>query len=277
MQNYLGVIYMKKFLTVLLGIACIVVIYLGHSNWNKQIEASAKDRTVSPDNAGTIQPNSNGESDAAELLAYTTNWPENSIDRFKNTIEEKKAFKILFVGSPALGSDDAGFYPTVKEKLVETYGERNVQVDIKTFDSTSTKFVKSDDEAELVSEKADLVIIEPFILLNNGMVLIEDSLKDITKIMDDMKANNPDTSFIIQPSYPLYKAKIYPSQVKDLKAYAEENEIPYLDHWSAWPDYKTKEIMDYLLPDQSAPNEKGYELWSESIIQYLISSKSESE
>jgi hypothetical protein len=269
---------MKNFLTILLGIGCVTVLIFGHSYWNQRI-ATASNNAVKSTNkispateATTLNYDSN-----SELLDLTKNWPANSVKKFKETIKKNKEFKILFVGSPALGSDKEGFYPTVKEKLVETYGEKHLQVDIKTFDSTSTQFEKSDDVEELVSEKADIVIIEPFILLNNGLVLIEDTLKDITKIMDDIKTENPDTSFIIQPSYPLYKAKIYPSQVKDLKAYAKENEIPYLDHWSAWPNYKTKEITEYLQPDQSAPNEKGYQLWSESIIQYLISSKSESE
>ena len=51
----------------------------------------------------------------------------------------------------------------------------------------------------------------------------------------------------IQPPHPLYQATYYPVQVEALAQYAEDNDIPYLNHWEAWPDQDSKEIKDYLL------------------------------
>jgi lysophospholipase L1-like esterase len=275
-QNFLGVIYiMKNFLTILLGIACIAILYYGHSYWNQRI-ALASNTAPSTSNHTLSEITIKNEDRYIDLPELTKNWPASSVDKFEQTLNEKKAFKVLFVGSTSIGSENSGVFPLVKKRLIETFGEKNIQVEVMTFNSNSTQLVNNKEQEDIATEKADLIVLEPFILMNNGVVLINDTLVNTTKIMDDITAKNPETSFILQPSYPLYKAKIYPKQVEELKKFAIKNDITYLDHWSAWPDPNTEAIKDYLLPDQSAPSDKGYELWSESILQFLIN-KSESE
>ncbi|WP_342043010.1 SGNH/GDSL hydrolase family protein [Bacillus sp. OTU2372] len=260
---------MRKFITTLLGIVSIAVILVGHSHWNKKIEA-ASNQASSSSQAQTDENSKNPSTTTQEdLLTSTTNWPSTAVDAFEKALKEKRTYKVLFVGSPAMGSEKTGSFPIIKEKLIETFGKKNIQVGLKTFDSTSTKFISDHHQAEIVAEKADLIVLEPFILLNNGEVLPENTLKDITKIMDDIRAENPDTTFILQPSYPLYQAKIYPSQVAILKNFAKEHQIAYLDHWPAWPDANSAAFKEYLKPDQSAPSEKGYEVWSNYLIKYF--------
>jgi hypothetical protein len=118
--------------------------------------------------------------------------------------------------------------------------------------------------------KAGLIIFEPFLLNDNGKVVIQDSLTNITKIMKDVKAKNPTTTFVLQPSYPLYGAKFYPLQMDGLKEYAKQNKIAYLDHWTSWPGTNNTELKNYLLPDMSAPNKKGNNVWEQFILDYLI-------
>ncbi|MEY2194036.1 SGNH/GDSL hydrolase family protein [Neobacillus sp. BF23-41] len=268
---------MKNFLTILLGFACITILYYGHSYWNQRISSASNNAPSTSKSDQQMSEMATPVDDGdIDLLTLTKNWPASSVDRFKQTLNEKKAFKVLFVGSPAIGSENTGPFPFVKEKLLETFGKDNIQVTIKTYNSTSTQLIKSNDQEEISQEEADLIVFEPFILMNNGEVLLENSLEDITMIMEDIKAKNPETTFILQPSYPLYKAKIYPTQVEALKKFAEKNQLTYIDHWSAWPDSNTKEINEYLLPDQSAPSEKGNQVWGEYITKFLIS-KSESE
>ncbi|MDR6121152.1 hypothetical protein QFZ87_000749 [Bacillus sp. SLBN-46] len=266
---------MKNVLTILLGIACAAVLIYGHSYWNQRIEAAPPKTTESPKSQKTTtEANENQELDS-NLIAYTANWPKAAVERFKKTHSEKKPFKILFVGSPAIGSDTAGTYPIVKEKLLTTFGEKNVQVAIKTYNSISTQVIKNKGQEEIAAEEADLVVFEPFILLNNGNVFIQNTFDDITTMIDAVKAKNPDATIILQPSYPLYNAKIYPHQVAQLKQFAEQQQISYLNHWTAWPDASTEAIKEYLSPDQSAPSEKGDQVWSAYLLNFLIS-KSES-
>ncbi|MBT2658635.1 SGNH/GDSL hydrolase family protein [Bacillus sp. ISL-18] len=260
---------MRKFLTILLGIACIGVIIVGHSTWNKKIAEASNHVSISSSNhAGEISKPAS-TSTQEDLLAYTANWPSQAIEAFKKALKEKRAYKVLFVGSPAIGSNTSGSFPIIKEKLIETFGKENIQAELKTFDSSSTQFISDHHTAEIAAKKADLIVLEPFILLNNGVVLPDQTLNDVTMIMDDIKAKNPDTTFILQPSYPLYQAKIYPSQVAILKKFAEKNKIAYLDHWSAWPDSNTDGFKEYLQQDMSAPSEKGYQVWSNYLIKYF--------
>jgi hypothetical protein len=265
---------MKNFLTVLLGIICVTVLVLGHSYWNNKIEASVKKTTYPSNNqkatTKVLDQKASTKSIDQDLIALTSNWPQATVIRFKQAMEGKKAFKILFVGSSAIGSDTEGTYPTVKEKLINTYGKKNIQVGLKTFDETSTQFVNNGTQEKIAAEKADLIVLEPFILLDNGAVTIEDSIQNLTTLMASIMVKNPETTFILQPSYPLYNAKIYPQQVEELKNYAKKNQITYLDHWSKWPDYNTEAFKDYLLPDQSAPNDKGSKVWSDYLIHFFI-------
>ncbi|MGJ7910840.1 SGNH/GDSL hydrolase family protein [Neobacillus sp. LXY-1] len=258
---------MKTFFTYILGLITIGVLIYGHSYWNQKIEAAPKRDS----SAVTKQDIQESEANSSNLLAFAKNWPADSIEEFKQAMTEKRPFKILFVGSPAIGSETDGAYPIIKNKLLETYGEKNIQVGIKTFNSTSTQLLHSPGMEEVIGEKADLVVLEPFILLNNGKIKIGDTLKNVTQMMNDIKAGNPKMTFILQPSYPLYNAKNYPTQVGELKKFAESNQISYLDHWAAWPDSNTSEFKNYLLPDQSAPSEKGNRMWSEYLIKYFIS------
>jgi hypothetical protein len=256
---------MQKFLTVLLGILLILLIYFGQTHWNQQNKALSSDTPTSSKKELNKQRHS-----STELLKLTKNWPAEAVERFKQSLKNDKPFKILFVGSPAIGSDTEGTYSLVKQKLKETY-EDHIDVQLKTFDMTSTQFLYQKKQNEIVAEAADMIVFEPFILENNGEVLIDKTMTDLAVVMDAVKVAKPESTIILQPSYPLYNAKIYPRQVEELKKYAETHQIPYLDHWTAWPDPATEELKNYLTPDQSAPNEKGAQVWSEYIIRYFIS------
>jgi hypothetical protein len=269
---------MKIFLTSLLGVGFLVVLYLGQSHWNQQLQASAKNKPIHQASTSAFdEQNANGNRNDQELLQLASNWPSGAIDQWKQALQEDQPFTILFAGSPAIGSETDGAFPLIKEQLLKTFGEDHLNVELKTFNTTSTQFLYQKKQAEIEAVHADLIIFEPFILMNNGEVLIKDTLENTTKIIEDIQAKKPETSFILQPAYPLYQAKIYPRQVAELKKYAQEKQLPYLDHWSAWPDSNTAELKDYLQSDLSDPNEKGNHVWSNYILQFLTNSKSESD
>ncbi|MGG5255140.1 SGNH/GDSL hydrolase family protein [Neobacillus sp. SM06] len=182
-------------------------------------------------------------------------------------VSAKKPFTILFVGSGA----DRGSAQIIAAKLEETFGGKLVKTAIQTSDLTSTEFVAQKKSLEIASEQAQLILFEPFLLNDNGNVETKTALANVSKIIEDVKAVNPDVTFILQPSYPLYAAKYYPLQVDALKKYASDNGITYLDHWKAWPDYQKAELKNYLLADQSGPNEKGNAIWAKFLEDYLIS------
>ncbi|AZU64496.1 SGNH/GDSL hydrolase family protein [Neobacillus mesonae] len=280
---------MKKILTLLLGVAFLVVLYLGQSHWNEQRQAAAKGAgDVAADSgsnvgmadgsvtgkAGSSKAAKKGDdgADTEKLLALTSNWPEKAAERFKVTLEEKQQFKVLFVGSPAIGSEDGedGPYTDVKAQLIKAFGKKHIEVSLLTYEGTSTQFLNESMVDQVAAEAADLIVFEPFIFTNNDKYNSKNTLTDLQKIVDSVKTAVPDTSFIIQPSYPVYKATKYPLQVANLKHYAEAQGLTYADHWEAWPDSSSTDMEEYIKTDKS-PNEKGNKLWSDYLAGFLIS------
>jgi hypothetical protein len=257
---------MQKVLTLLLCIAFIAVLYVGQSHWNEKITgASAQNKSaVKVEQGETVAE----EPIDDKLQEFTGNWPKQASARFKEKLTAGVTFKILFVGSPAIGSEKDGVYPLVKQQLLETYGKEHIEVGLKTYNATSSFVMKEKKPAEIAAEQADLIVLEPFILKNNGLISIDDTFKDLKKLIADVQEANPETTFIIQPSYPVYKASIYPKQTDQLKDFAEENGFTYLDHWTSWPDYTTDEIKSYLTPE--GPSDKGAQVWSDYLSDYFI-------
>lgn len=257
---------MKVFITSIYAIACIAFIGISHYYWTE--------KTTVRQSAGQINEKSS-EMDTRndvidQLLPFTKNWPEQSVDRLKQTLKENTAFKMVIAGSPALGGE-TGWATQTKSRLQESFGENNLTVEILEYDMTSNEFIAEEKHLELAAMNGDMILFEPFILKNNGFVAIGDTLENLTTTIETVKQTLPDTVFLLQPSYPVYQAKIYPNQVGQLKKYAEENGLTYLDHWQAWPDPNSEEIKSYLSEDQSQPNEKGHEVWGTFISDYLIS------
>ena len=250
---------MKYFFTAVWAIICIGVLVYGQNYWNEQTAAVKAVKPV---------PLEEPAADAVDYDKYirlAENWPEAAKAQFKQRLEEQKPYKILFVGSTALEGD---WETLVTKGLTSAYSKEHITSAVYTYDDTSRAFVNENWPQEIATEKADLILLEPFILNDNGVVGINDTLENLSKVIEEVKAVNPETTFILQPSYPLYQARVYPKQVEALRAYADENGLAYLDHWTAWPDPNSPEINNYL--QDNGPNEQGYQLWTDYIIDYLV-------
>ena len=261
-----------------------MVLYLGQTHWNELQQTAAKGSSGSSDSnassgahvAVEMSVKDEGAADK-KLLSLTSNWPADATSAFKQAVADGRPFKILFVGSPAIGSEDGDPYADVKARLIKAFGAEHIEVGIKTYSTTSTEFLKDGLEDEVAAVGADLIVFEPFILANNGLVTPKNTFADMSKIIEAVKERKPETTFVIQPAYPLYQAKNYPRQVEQLKEYTEEQQLTYLNHWIAWPDIDSEEMKNYLGPDLSVPNEQGNKLWSDYLIHYLISDGGESQ
>lgn len=255
---------MKAFITSIYAITCIAFIGFSYNYWTERTSVSQASGLIKENKTET-----SSDQDRTQLLTMANNWPEQSVERFKQALDEERPFKIIIAGSPALGGE-SGWAQAVKMSLLDSFGSGNVSVEIKEYDMTSREFIEENKHLELASLKGDLILLEPFLLKNNGFVSISDTLDDLSATIDAVKQTAPDTAILLQPSYPLYQARIYPNQVNQLKGYAEEKGIIYLDHWQSWPDANTDEIKTLLTEDQSGPNEQGHKLWSAYITDYLI-------
>lgn len=263
---------MKAFLTIILTICCVTILILGNIHWGNKtkvdVEKSHKISVQASD--APAGKESLDEDEIAEILSYAANWPEKAITSLEGTLKKGKTYKIIFAGSEALGEGPTSWPAMVQESLVETYGENIFTFRTKTYDKTSTEFLEAGGAEELAKEKADLIVFEPFTLKDNGKVVIETSWENILDVMENVKADKPDTTFILQPPHPIYEATWYQFQVENLEKFAEDAGIPYLNHWEAWPSVETAELNSYLTEERDAPNEKGHEIWADYLIDYFI-------
>jgi lysophospholipase L1-like esterase len=250
---------MKYILTAIWSIVCIGVLGYSHLHWNQQVAVKA----VTP-----VLPQEPSQTDYTSYLETAANWPESSKEQLTLTLEAETPFKILFVGSSTMEWEK-----NVTQSLTESFGSDKIQTAIHTYDLTTDKILAENKVLELASEKAQLIVIEPFLLNDNGILKMDATLANLSKMMEDIKAENPDTTFILQPSHPIYRPKLYSSQVEALKEYAAANNLTYLDHWTAWPVTDNPEIKDYLTNDQSGPNEKGNQVWAQFLVNYFVSKK----
>lgn len=261
---------MKAFFTTLLAIICMGVLLWGNIYWTKKTTVSGESsETPIVSEKKNVEEKTSEPSDT--LLELTKKWPEQSVENFNKALSDGRPFKVLLVGSTALGDEQSGWAAQTKEQLVTAYGKDHMNVEIQVFDQTSREFTNEGGAEKVANAQADMVLFEPFTLMDNGEVAIEDSLNNIQTVMDGTLKANPNTVFILMPPHPIYNATFYPKQVDALKEYAAENNISYLDHWEAWPDYSSEDVKEYVSPDNSQPSEKGHELWSKYVTEYLIS------
>ncbi|MEH7249342.1 SGNH/GDSL hydrolase family protein [Neobacillus niacini] len=254
---------MKYIFTAIWGIICVSVLVYGHYHWNQQTTAV---KAVQP--VITVEPY---EQEVDTYMELAANWPETAKEQLKQSLESEQPFKVLFVGSSSSEWEKA-----VTEGLTAHFGSEVIQTAQHTYDQTTKEIVAENKQLELAAEKAQLVVIEPFLLNDNGPVKIDATLANLTKIMAGITAENPDTTFILQPSYPIYLPKYYADQVAAVKQFAQENNITYLDHWKAWPATDNPDIKKYLIEGQKGqegPNEQGYQVWGQFLLDYFINKK----
>ncbi|VXC38448.1 conserved hypothetical protein [Bacillus sp. 349Y] len=260
---------MKHFLLVVLALACGAVLIMGNLYWHDRTGRTTEDPKVEskPVSAGASKDEEVKE-EKKEEKDLTANWPEEVKELYKKRVEDKEAFKITIIGSLALGASEGGWAPQLKEALLSAYGD-SIEVKIDEWDTTSVEFVNSSDVEDALEGSPDLVLWEPFTLVDNsngvGPVQNHDSILIFNRKLHEV---NEEATLILQPPHPIEDATYYPLNVDELKTFAKEEGFTYLDHWSEWPDDGS--LADYLIDSQDTPNAKGYTLWKDYLKKYFI-------
>lgn len=244
-----------------------MALFLGNQQWEEKVQVKS-----SSVQAGTIESSKDRnpyEERNNKLLDFAKNWPEDARTSFEIALKEDRPFKILLTGSLALGKEENGWAKLLTDELEHTYGD-TVKVSVKSYEMTSLEFIQEEIQDELAAEMADLVLLEPFILMNNGKIGNDLAAEHYSVIINAFKKAKSDTVVILQPANPLSSARFYPLQVEALKDYAQENNLPYLDHWQVWPGTENERLELLAGGDPNFPNEEGHRLWANYLIEYFI-------
>ena len=136
---------------------------------------------------------------------------------------------------------------------------------------TSARFVEEGLEADAIDwEKGyDIVLYEPFTWQNNGKVVIEHEHQHLLAVKALAESHVEDVSFLVTPPQPIYRAGYYLTQIQALEKFTSARGIPYINHWSNWPDTGSDELLTYI-DEARIPTERGITAWSDALIAYFV-------
>ncbi len=259
---------MKIWINILAVIVFIAALSAGKVYWNNKVSEQSVSRPTKVEASG----------DASNMKItwkeHAQNLPESIQTKIQKAQQTKTPLKLVIVGSAPQEEVKATWAELLKEKIEDTYGSSLIKVDVREYkDMTTLQFIKSDKYKEIAEASPDVLLFEPFLLNDNGVVGIENTLDNIDIILTYLKRQNEQLVTILQPSAPVYKANNYPSDAKALEEFAKENDYEYINHWKAWPDYQSEKISAYLTQEPGQPNDKGEQLWAQHLEQYFTNSK----
>jgi hypothetical protein len=270
-------IRMKNFLLFCLLIITLSTLAGGKVYWDNQINSVLAD-TVSveePMQFAKSEANDNPEEAAAKkeemLMLDRLNYlPPELQQKFKEKINQKQPVHLMILGSSSTSEQKGAWPELLEKKLMKIYGDSLLKVTTKEIaNKTSDTILAENLHKELVNKQPDILLIEPFLLYDNGEIGMKKRLKNLSVILEDFKKKNPDMKIILQPANPIYGAHYYLQEESELEKYTNKNNYIYLDHWKVWPDSNKKDIKDYLTKE-NLPNEKGNELWAKYLIDYFV-------
>ncbi len=262
---------MKIWVNVLALLVLIASLVAGKMYWNHQ---ASEQSAVRPNK---IEGSSYTEGEEASWKEYAQNLPKSVIAKIEQAEKTKKPMKLVIVGSAPKEKVQKTWGTLLKENLKSTYGEDLMDTQIYEYrDMTTLQFINNGTYKQILDEKPDVLLFEPFLLNDNGVVGIDNTLENITVIISHLKDQNSELVTILQPSAPVYKAENYPNDVKALEEFSKENGYEYLNHWNVWPDYRSKDILAFLGGIPGQPNSDGEKLWAKCLETYFTNISSDS-
>jgi hypothetical protein len=269
---------MKNLLLICLFIITVYTLIEGKLHWDKRVGA------VQADTAAAIELNDQDikekekisvaevkDKDKLVKLDRVNHLPPELQQKFREKISGNDQPVYLMILGSSSTSQKAGAWPKqLESKLHEFYGKSLVEVSIKEIaNKTSDQVISENIHKDLAGQTPDILLLEPFLLYDNGEISISNRLKNLSTIIEVFKEHNPNISVMIQPANPIHGARHYPNEEQDLEDYAKQNKYIYLNHWDAWPDHNGKEIKEYLT-NENLPNDKGNGLWAKYLIDYFV-------
>lgn len=263
-----------------MAILALASIIAGKVHWDNKIEATTKN-IVKAEKTDLKSEGANPKEEASEInneheinkeevMKYTKNLPDEIVAKIENAIATKEPIHLAIMGSASTPAGPNGWPSMLKEELLHTYGEEIFKVTIKEIANKNSNDVVAENlYKDVIESNPDILLFEPFILYDNGLVELQNRFENITTIVNAFKAELPNITILLQPSNPLHGATFYPKEVEGLQTFAENNGYIYLNHWTAWPDHQSPEMVNYL--NNGMPNELGHQVWADYLKNYFIS------
>ena len=264
---------MRKLGVALATIVCVTVLFISYSIWKDKLEAASggNEASAAPPSESADTENTSESSKTEDDIGLTVTDLQQLTEAMDGPVRQMfydrhgagESVRLLILGSVAMDAGEPGYSELLTEAIESAYGEF-VQVETMSFDGTSLAFMASGEEVP----DADVLLLEPFTLNNNGEVLIETEHEHIRELLANMRTEVDDAVLVLHPPQPIYGARFYTRQVSALKEFASFYNYSYVDHWQAWPETSNIELKDFLTESDS-PNSSGAEVWANELIAYF--------
>jgi hypothetical protein len=260
---------MKKFMYSLIITLSITSIIVGNFYYKYKIKETAEAAKIE---LGTEKPVSiaskTTKNNGNKKVDLTKNLPDTIAQKIKEKHNQQKPVEFVILGSEVNALKEGTWTSILNKELADHYGKDAFNLTVISTEETSNIVFEDQLYKEALTVNPDLVLIEPFLLNDNGNYVIEDTLIYTDKMINDFEKLESKPVIMLQPTNPIYQPKYYAEQVSKLKDYADEEDYIYLDHWTNWPDVDSNEINKYI--ETNKPNQKGYEVWADFFKKYFI-------
>ncbi|WP_100405560.1 SGNH/GDSL hydrolase family protein [Bacillus solitudinis] len=274
---------MKNILSICFLSCCLIFLTFGHFHYKDKLatiaQAAKEEHTALSPTSEPIESISEPEDEVPKELPPSENMePVSEVTGVLQEWVEKKqdteAINLSFFGSASLLNEaqpDKNWPSLVTAELKSRLNHQEITATIiDVARNPSSDILYSDHVDTVIESKPDILLVEPFILNDAGVVTIEDSLSNIKQILTTLKKELPETDIIIMPANPLVEADYYVKKTEDLANFAKAEGYDYANHWEAWPSpSEDKKLEKYL--DNGRPNSAGHTIWAEYLVNYLTS------
>lgn len=258
---------MRLFMTLVVFL-CIGTIVFGNYHWNSKLGTAVDGKVVAVHRYSTEAATEVVDKESSQ--DGFRNLPINLAEKLQGKIDNGEIVNLTIIGSEVNSLHDNSWTSIFIKEMEHTYNNLfNITVNSAQSEVTTSDVREEGHHLKGLSAKLDIVILEPFLLDSNGLIPINQSLENISVIIEELKAKNPDVFVLLQPAQPLHKAVYYPEDVEALKSWSEENGYTYINHWTSWPDYQSDELLYYMNPESILPNQQGHKVWAEYLIKYF--------
>lgn len=259
---------MKKLAIPLFCLIAVTITILGKVHYDQKLSTigkTAKEQQL-------LDSNISSAFVTEDIIGYTANMDDVLREKLFRKFEANESITLLAIGSEAsFGSqpENPSWPFRLESALTEYYNGANFNLETMNFEDMSTHhLIEINAHSHAASIQPDVLIFEPLLLNDNGIVKVEDSIKNIEILIDAVIEESPEVFVIIQPPNPIFRPTIYLEHVEALKEFAQNNNFTYLDHWQAWPDLEEDELKDLLTGVY--PNARGQEIWAEYLMNYFV-------
>ncbi|MFA9457404.1 SGNH/GDSL hydrolase family protein [Halalkalibacter sp. AB-rgal2] len=272
---------MKTTLFISTIVLAIILIIGGHYYYQQKLQTIADDANQTdvdvneeirdneqPSNEDEALDNDDSSEDSSKQLTPTS--ASGMLSEWIEQYGEDGTLKIAVLGSTSITLDNTeASWPNLLASSLQGHAEDvQITMDIVDVDRLNTFEVAESDHIDAVMNlQPEVLLIEPFLLNDNGLLMKEDSIEMLERILSSLEVGLEETEIILMPGNPLYGAEYYLQQNEALEQFAAQEGYLFVDYWFAWPATDDPDLQNYI--DSARPNEQGHQVWAEALYELL--------